>query len=149
MEDEHGVAQAFVYNPISDELYYAHRGLGVSLLNGHPIRVSQVAVLSEAVIVMGFSANFPNIQRYHDQWAHLFQRSRKALGLLSPALNLCNVARGRIDAFVDFGSSMEGHAAGALIVGNAGGLAINYDNAPWDHRSEGVIAWNGHLSLRE
>ena len=149
LEDTRGIAQAYAYNPIAEEFYYTHRGLGASLLNGRPIRVSQTVALSEAVVVMGFSANFPNIQRYHDEWPHLFQRSRKALGLLSPALNLCNVARGRIDAFIDFGSNMEGHAAGALIVANAGGVVANYDHSPWDHLSEGVIAWNGRLETFE
>lgn len=68
--------------------------------------------------------------------------------LLSPALNICNVARGRTDFFIDFGSSMEGHSASALILKNAGGELYNYDYSKWDYKSKGVIATNGLVDLR-
>jgi len=67
--------------------------------------------------------------------------------LIAPALTICNVARGRIDAFIDFGSSMEGQSAAALILKNAGGKVINYDLSAWSHNTKGIIATNGSLDL--
>ena len=95
--------------------------------------------------MFGFSANYDNITRYYQEWPHAFGSSRKGLGALAPALNLCNLARGRIDAFIDCGSAMEGHAAGALIAAQAGGTVTNYDGTPWDHSSQGVVATNSQV----
>ena len=60
---------------------------------------------------------------------------------------MCNVARGRIDAFIDFGCSMEGQAAGGFILQKAGGLLSNYDKSPWNHFETGIIACNGFLNI--
>ena len=55
--------------------------------------------------MFGFGAKFfKNINRYHSEWGTVFDGCLKGLGLLSPVMNLCNVARGRIDAFIDFGA---------------------------------------------
>jgi len=139
------IVEGYVYQPITDELYHASEASDGAFLNGEPIAVSDTDTLSDALVVFGFSANMTNIHRYHDEWGGAFDSCRKGLGLLAPALNLCNVARGRIDAFIDFGSSMEGQAAAALIVQHAGGTVQNYDGSPWDHRTVGVVATNAGL----
>ncbi len=77
----------------------------------------------------------------------MFDNSKKGMPLISPALTLCNIARGRIDAFLDFQCSMEGQSAGALILKNAGGKLWNYDFIEYDHRIKGIIATNGNLLL--
>ena len=60
--------------------------------------------------------------------------------LIVPSLTLCNVARGRPDAFIDSGCSMEGQAAASLILRNAGGAMRNNDASPYDHATTGIIA---------
>ncbi|NJD03470.1 MAG: hypothetical protein FIA99_12950 [Ruminiclostridium sp.] len=62
-------------------------------------------------------------------------------------MNLCNVARGRIDAFIDFGCSMEGQAAGGYILQKAGGKILNYDKSSWNHCETGIIGTNGRLEV--
>ncbi len=57
-------------------------------------------------------------------------------------------ARGRIDAFIDFGCSMEGQAAAALILRNAGGTQYNYGFSEYDHRKKGIIAANSRLNIK-
>lgn len=86
-----------------------------------------------------------NIARMLAEWNGLFSRHKKGLALLAPALNICHVACGRTDVFVDFGSEMTGHAAAAFILENAGGKVSNYDFTPWDHRSKGIVASNAFL----
>lgn len=148
LENRQRIEEAYVYCPFTEELYYASRRLGQSYLNGAPIRVSETAELRECLVSFGFSAHMRNIARYYADWAPLFDNAKKAMPLLSPSLNLCNVARGRIDCFIDFGSSMEGHAAAALIVQNAGGKVTNYDLTAWDHRTKGIVATNGRISIQ-
>jgi fructose-1,6-bisphosphatase/inositol monophosphatase family enzyme len=140
------VVQGLVYNPMTEELFYADVESRGAYLNGQKIHVSQTAKREEALVALGFSATYRNIRRYYEEWPAAFDSTRKAVGLLAPALNLCNVAAGRIDAFIDFGSSVEGHAAAAFLVERAGGLVMNYDRSRWDHRSRGVVATNGALS---
>jgi len=145
LEQRGRIVAGYVYSPIADELYHTSGIDGEACLNGQPIAVSKTQSLDEALVVFGFSAQMDRIQRYRDDWPDLFERCRKGLGLLAPSLNICNVARGRIDGFIDHGSSMEGHAAAALILANAGGVVRNYDRSEWDHRSQGIVAVNAAL----
>lgn len=142
LEVDNQIVEAYIYNPITDELYYTDQTDDYSYLNGKVLQASETDNISEALIVFGFSANFTNISSYYKDWQILFTDCKKGMGLLSPALNICNVARGRTDCFIDFGSSMEGHAGAALILEKAGGTALNYDLSQWDYRSKGIAAGN-------
>lgn len=139
-KEDHGrITEAYVYNPIADEFYTASEEPKTSCLNGNPISVASTPDLREALVVFGFSARMDRIHRYYREWQWIFEGCRKAVGWTTPALTLCNVARGRIDVFIDIGASPVGHAAAALILKNAGGIAMNYDLDPYDHRREGVV----------
>jgi len=138
--EEHGrISEGYVYNPISDELYFSTQDTGTSYLNGNPISVSRTTDLREALVVFGFSARMDRIRRYYQEWPWIFEGCRKAVGWTTPALTLCNVARGRIDAFIDFGASSVGHAAASFILKNAGGIVRSYDLTEYSHCAEGVI----------
>lgn len=145
LEKNGQIVEAYVYNPITDEMYYSAEDEKASFLNGKPIHVSGTYNIRDSLIAFGFSANIANINRYHRDWPALFSDCKKGMGLLSPALNICNVARGRTDCFIDFGSSMEGHAGAALILENAGGAIANYDLSKWDYKTKGCAAVNNKL----
>ncbi len=141
------ISEGHVYNPLSNEYYFSSIQDGKSYLNGEVIRVSNTKNIEDSLISFGFSANYTYINSYYEKWKHLFDNSKKGMPLISPALTLCNIARGRIDAFLDFQCSMEGQSAGALILKNAGGKLWNYDFSEYDHRIKGIIATNGNLLL--
>lgn len=147
LERDGAISLALVYNPVTEELFEASDEMPGAYCNGMPIEVSAVDRLRDARIVFGFSANYRNINRYHSEWGQAFDSCQKGLGLLSPALNLCNVARGRTDAFVDFGCSMEGQAAGGYILQKAGGQVLGYNKDRWNHCKTGIVATNGSLEL--
>ncbi len=147
LERKGRIILAAVYNPVTEELFEASEEKNGALCNGVPIHVSTASILNQARVVFGFSANFKNINRYHTEWGIVFDGCLKGMGLLSPAMNLCNVARGRIDAFIDFGCSMEGQAAGGYILQKAGGKLSNYDRSPWKHYETGIFSTNGHLEV--
>jgi fructose-1,6-bisphosphatase/inositol monophosphatase family enzyme len=148
LEEEGKITFAMVYNPITEELFEACEEKSGALCNGIQINVSTANQICESRVVFGFSANFKYINRYHTEWGDVFDGCLKGLGLLSPAMNLCNVARGRTDAFIDFGCSMEGQAAGGYILEKAGGKILNYDKSPWNHCEKGIIAANRQELLK-
>jgi fructose-1,6-bisphosphatase/inositol monophosphatase family enzyme len=144
-EKEREIVEGYVFNPISEELYYSSLESGRSFLNGREVKVSDTREIRDALVGFGFSARMDAIHRYYEEWREVFDLCRKGLPLIVPSLTLCNVARGRLDAFLDFGSSMEGHAAAAFILLNAGGTVWNYDLSQFDHRVKGVAACNAEL----
>jgi fructose-1,6-bisphosphatase/inositol monophosphatase family enzyme len=146
LEDNGRIVEGYVYNPVSDELYYSTDKLGKSFLNGNEIAVSETADIESSLIAFGFSAKMSAIQQYYQDWQMLFESCRKGVGWTAPALTLCNIARGRADAFIDFGASTYGQAAGSIILKNAGGALLNYDMTAYSHRSTGVIGTNFRFS---
>lgn len=145
LEQKGKIIESYIYNPISKELFHSIESDKKSFLNENEIHVSNTNKIENALVAFGFSANFKNINKYYKDWTRLFNNCKKGLGVLSPALNICNVARGRIDCFIDFGSSMEGHAGASLILKNARGMNLNYDLTSWDYKTKGIIATNKTL----
>lgn len=148
LEIDNKISEGYVYNPISEEMYYSISGEGKSYLNNKEITVSETIDISDSLIAFGFSANYSNIERYYTEWKPVFENCKKGMPLIAPALSICNVARGRIEGFIDFGSSMEGHSAAALILKNASGQVYNYDFSEWDHKKKGILATNGKINLK-
>jgi len=135
-----------VYNPILNELYFAERGKG-SFLNGKPIRVSDRSDIKGAILASAYSSDERDIAKGLKTIEKLSLSSRKVIISFSPALNLCNIARGRIDGLIDNGTTPEDHAAGSLIVTEAGGKIQNYNSNSWDVNKTGIIASNKKLHM--
>lgn len=125
---EYGV----VYDPYKDEMFSAKRG-GGAFLNGRPIHVSE-RPLSEGVFGMGtaiYDRQFlAPTMRVTEQ---LFRRSCDFRRLGAAALDLCNVACGRLDLFFEYSLSPWDHAAGGLIIAEAGGVISTLEGAPMDY----------------
>jgi myo-inositol-1(or 4)-monophosphatase len=133
-----------VFNPILNELYIAEKGKG-ALLNNKSISVSSTQIMSDSFIASAYSSDEKNIKKGLKVIERLALNSRKVVINFSPALNLCNIARGRIEALVDNGTTPEDHAAGSLIVMEAGGKIQNYDSKTWNINKIGIIASNGKI----
>lgn len=140
------IKAAAVYNPVTNDLYYADED-NPPTLNECEISVSDRKEINESLIIFGFSANRKNIERYIKDWGILFDKARKALPLLAPSLNLCLVAQGKADAFIDFDCEIFGKAAAAFILQKAGGTVRNYSDEGYDFRKTGIIAANGKIYL--
>lgn len=110
--DDRGALAALVVNLASGERYSAIRGGGAHR-DGRPIRPSAVTDLSEAII--GLSGYPPR---------HLRWRQYRALG--ASALDLCAVADGRLDGFVDCDSHGPwDYLGGMLVCREAGGRVVD------------------------
>lgn len=133
-----------VYNPVLNELYHAVIKTG-AYLNNRKIAVSNKSRLNEAFLAVGYAPEPEYIKeglRTVEKLALVFKRVSINF---SPALDLCNIARGRIDALIDNGTTPEDHAAGTLILKEAGGSFQNYNKETWDVNTRGIVATNSYL----
>ena len=123
------VEYSVVYDLYKDELFSARRG-GGAFLNGSPIHVS-TRPLSQGVFGMGTAIYkreyLEPTMRLTEQ---LFRRSCDFRRLGAAALDLCNVACGRTDAFFEYSLCPWDFAAGSLIITEAGGRVCALDGSP-------------------
>jgi myo-inositol-1(or 4)-monophosphatase len=94
---------------------------GGATCNGHPIRTRPVVPLAERLVATGFSYEQPARAREATYIARLLPRVRDLRRLGSCALDLCGVAAGTLDAYVEEGPHVWDHAAAGLVVQEAGG----------------------------
>ena len=118
---------AVVFQPVSNELFVASRGQGAQL-NNRRIRCSQVRSLDHALLGTGFPVKRLDLL---DPWLKTFRAALPRCNGIrrsgSAAMDLANLAAGRLDGFWELGLSPWDMAAGALLVREAGGLLA--DNA--------------------
>ena len=115
-----GVAQVgVVHNPVSGETFSAVQGSGATL-DGAPIRVSACMDVAEALVGTGFAYRSDVRVHQASELARLVPVVRDVRRLGSAALDLCFVACGRLDAYVERGLKPWDLAAGGLIASEAG-----------------------------
>jgi fructose-1,6-bisphosphatase/inositol monophosphatase family enzyme len=120
------------------------RGEG-AFLNNKPIKVNSKKKLSEAIITSAYSSDESQIMEGFRRIEKIALKCRRVILNFSPALDLCNIARGRMDGMFTRGTTPEDHAAGSLILTEAGGLVQNFDDNLWNVEKPGIIATNGYL----
>ena len=119
-----------VYNPYLDEMFYAEKGKG-AYKNGKPISVSG-REMRESVFSFGSSPYYKDElgERSFALAYKIFTESADIRRLASAALDLCYVACGRLDSFFEYRLSPWDHAAGSLILAEAGGKISDMDGNP-------------------
>lgn len=130
------VSAAVIYNPATDELYFAEKGNGAykeGFRNHERLRVSFRKDLPECVFA-ALDSGKENIA--------VRERLVPAVNALrvfgAASLDLAYVAAGKIDAAVSCGNSLSEIAAGILLVKEAGGSV--YELNQKDIRSEDLAA---------
>jgi myo-inositol-1(or 4)-monophosphatase len=133
-----------VYDPVHDELFAAAHGDGATL-NGRTLSVSAVTRLDRALVVaQAQSVEAAEIRAYADLVERLMNAAGGVRSLGSPALTLCAIAAGRLEAYCEHAMDAWDIAAGQLILEEAGGTLTTFDGSP--HRSADradVVASNG------
>jgi myo-inositol-1(or 4)-monophosphatase len=116
------LAHGVIYDPLKNELFTASKGRG-AFLNDRRIRVSKCLRLSDALVGTGFPfREMERIERYSGQLVSIMKNTAGIRRAGAAALDLAYVACGRLDAFWEMGLSAWDMAAGALMIGEAGGL---------------------------
>ena len=135
-----------VYNPFSDELFYAEKGKG-AFLNGTPIHVTKADTLAKSLVSVGTSPyrkdladeNFELIKKF-------FVECEDIRRCGSAALDLCYLACGRVDGFFEKNLKPWDYAAGIAIVREAGGRVTDLaGNEPSYSVPSDICASNGRI----
>jgi myo-inositol-1(or 4)-monophosphatase len=119
--DARGTFVAVVHDPLGGETFAALRGGGASC-NGRTLRIGAAPPLEQALVGTGFSYIAGQRQLQTELIARVLPRARDIRRAGSAALDLAWVAAGRLDAFYEHGLKEWDHAAGDLLVSEAGGL---------------------------
>ena len=127
MKDGQPVAGA-VYAPLTNELFTAYQG-GGAYRNGKRIHVSNTTEPSACILGMSFSHRTPNCAaRMFELIPRLATQLNDMRRLGSAAYDLCNVACGRYDAFIELDLHLYDICAGILMVREAGGITGGWPN---------------------
>jgi len=119
--DSVGLRLGLVLNSATGELFEAVRGAGARS-GDQPIRVSEVSELRLALVGTGFPFKGVRVLgRYMELFGRVLTSTSGIRRAGSAALDLCNVACGRFDAFWELALMPWDFAAGILIIREAGG----------------------------
>ncbi len=113
------VVAGVVHNPISGETFTAVRGEGARL-GDRAVAVSGCTDVAAALIGTGYAYRADVRRHQAVEMARLLPRVREVRRLGSAALDLCFVASGRLDGYVERGLQPWDLAAGGLIASEAG-----------------------------
>jgi myo-inositol-1(or 4)-monophosphatase len=138
----HGV----VYDPLRQDLFAASRG-GGARLNDRRIRVSQRRGLDGALLGTGFPFRAHHlVDPYMESFKALLLRSADVRRAGSAALDLADVACGRLDGFWEIGLQPWDVAAGALLIREAGGIVTDFQGGGDILKTGNVVAGPPHAA---
>lgn len=131
-----------IFEPLSDTLFTAEKGKG-AFRNRQRIRVSSNASFKDSLIATGFPfRNKEMIDPYLRLFRNVFLKASDLRRAGSAAMDLANLASGRCDAFFEIGLSPWDIAAGAILIGEAGGIVTDFKGGPAFLQSGNVVAGN-------
>jgi myo-inositol-1(or 4)-monophosphatase len=122
LERDGELVAGVVYNPISDDLYWAEKGTG-AYWNDKRIRVAGRRTLTECIFATGIP--FAGKSGHATFLTELHRVMGKTAGVRrfgAASLDLAHVAAGRFDGFWERGLAPWDVAAGIVIVREAGGV---------------------------
>lgn len=149
------VLNAIVYNPVTDELFYAEKGKG-AFVTGQRTD-TRLRVSSQKNIRNSILGTFPEWEKKHmishvKRYANAVKDTAGVRILGSGALDLCYVAAGKLDGCWFRGGKSWDVAAGLLIVKESGGYVSittkpNSNTATFDEivEAEDILASNQPL----
>ncbi len=124
-----------MFNPILNELFTAIKGEG-AFLNEAKISCSE----ESGIVFANSGYNSEHKEKFAQIVAATTNYSVRKFG--STAYELACVARGSADAFVAWGDELWDHAAGILLVQEAGGIVNDWNKKEWSSHSNYVCASN-------
>lgn len=134
-----------VHNAATGEEFTALAGHG-AWRNGERIRVSSIGEPHKALVGTGFPfRNLDQLPRYQEQFARIVSTTSGLRRAGSAALDLCDLACGRLDAFWELALAPWDVAAGILVIREAGGIMTRLDGRDAQVGHGPIVASNGLL----
>ena len=113
------IAAGAVYVPVMKECFTAALDRP-AMCNGRPIQASTTDRLADAIVLTGLSKNIDENLHTLDVLKAVSMKVQKARIMGAAAVDICNVACGRADAYVEAGIYLWDIAAAGLIARQAG-----------------------------
>jgi len=134
-----------IYNPLSDELYWAEKGAG-AWCNDRRLRVSSRKDLSECLFACGLPfAGLPGRGQALQESDAVLAKTAGIRRMGSAALDLAHVAAGRFDAFWERRLNSWDVAAGIILVREAGGIVSEIDGGRDPLHNGSILAANSDI----
>lgn len=141
-----------VYNPFLNEMFTARKDKG-AFVNGRQIRVTANERLADSLLTFGTS---PYDRGKADETfritRNVFDKCRDVRRTGSAALDICNVAAGRMDGFYEMELQPWDYAGASVILEEAGGIMTDWQGSKLSYITKSsAIATNGliHKELLE
>lgn len=150
LEKDGEIVVGAVYDPIMKEFFYAEKG-GGAYRNDSSISVKPVPQNDMFMVVDWGNAENKRAEglEYYKKLLVPEMFAKRIVPQFAPALGLCRIAEGRIHALVCNDTWTEDHAAGSLILTEAGGVVANfYDTDTFSHRRACIVATTDLDSLQ-
>lgn len=135
-----------VFNPLSDDLYFA--SLGGGAFRTHAGRTEKLAVnqekeLAHTLLATGFAYSSELRALQAETLTRILPAVRDIRRAGAASLDLCAVAAGQLDAYYERDTKPWDHAAGSLVLREAGGVVGGLNGAPEGRNM--LLAANSHL----
>jgi len=142
LEEKGEIVAGVIYNPFSQELFYASKGQG-AFLNGKNIFVSEKKDIKDGLYAAAFSSDRSEQKKgEYGIFGRMNDATRGVLRTGSAALNLAYLACGRIDGFWAKELFSWDLAAGIVLVKEAKGVVISGKNNEYKIGDSVLIAAN-------
>lgn len=139
------VTAGLVYNPITDESFWAEKSRG-AWLQDRRLRVSSRRYLDEALIATGIPfAGRGDMGEWIRIYSEIGPRVAGIRRIGAASLDLAWVAAGRYDGFWESALAPWDSAAGCLLVREAGGFVSDYKGRSLPICDETILAGNDQL----
>lgn len=135
-----------VFNPLSDDLYFASLGGGAFRTHAgttEKLAVNQEKELAHTLLATGFAYSSELRALQAETLTRILPAVRDIRRAGAASLDLCAVAAGQLDAYYERDTKPWDHAAGSLVLREAGGVVGGLNGAP--EGRDMLLAANSHL----
>ena len=145
LEREGQLVAGVIFNPVTDDMYYAEKGHG-AYLNNKRLRVAARKDLASSLLAVGlpFLARAGH-ERALAEAAAVMKVSAGIRRMGAASLDMAYVAAGRFDGFWERGLKPWDVAAGIVLVREAGGMVSDLDGGQDMLSGSSILCANEHL----
>jgi myo-inositol-1(or 4)-monophosphatase len=145
LEENGDIVAGVIFQPVTDELYWAEKGVG-AYLNRRRIRVSSRSHIEDAVVATGFPfGDRPGKDTFLAIMGPMMELTAGVRRFGSASLDLAYVASGRYEGFWEYGLGPWDVAAGIVMVREAGGLVCEVGGGSGMLYGDSIFAANDRL----
>jgi len=145
LEKNKEIICGMIFNPITNEMFYAEKGKG-AYLNNSRIRVSSRKNIDECVLLTGGPIlSYKNKEIFFKEYESVSRRVAATRKFGSSALDLAYLASGRCDAVWERNLNYWDIAAGIIIVKEAGGTVTDFKGGDQYIEERNLLATNSKI----